>query len=324
MTTTAAPLARRAPDTLTAPPQPADQHPVAVYLGRLAPGSRRTMRQALNTIASLLTNGHHDAIALDWATLRYQHTTVVRPMLAERYAPATANKMLAALRGTLKEAWRLGQLDAERYHRAVDLPAVRGTRLPRGRALSSGELRALFAVCAADHSPAGARDAALLAVLYGTGLRRSEAVALDLADYQLETGALTTRSGKGNQARVGYARGGAQAALAAWLRWRGTAEGPLFWPINKAGRLTQRRLTDQAVLVILRKRAAQAGVAPFSPHDLRRSFISHLLDAGADISTVQQLAGHANVGTTARYDRRGEANKREAAGLLHIPYLAAA
>lgn len=297
----------------------ASEHPAAVYLAHLAPGSRRTMRGALATIAALLTEGAADCFALPWHRLRYQHTAAVRALLAERYAPATANKHLAALRGVLKEAWRLGQMEAADYQRAVDLPGVRGGTLPRGRALTPGELRALFTVCA-DGSPAGVRDAALLAVLYGGGLRRAESVSLDRSDYLPATGALTVRHGKGEKARIVYLTGGAQAAMDAWWARRGDAGGPLFFPIHKGGRIAPRRMTDQAILAILRRRAVQAGVGHFSPHDLRRTFISDLLDAGADIATVQKLAGHASVATTGRYDRRGEHAKQRAATLLHVPY----
>ena len=302
-------------------PLPADQHPAFTYLASLAPGSRRTMRQALDVTASIVSGGALDAETMRWDALRYTHTTAVRSVLAERYAFSTANKMLAALRGVLKESWRLGLMDAETYRRASDLPGVQGERLPRGRALTTGELRSLFRVCGEDPTPAGARDAAMLAVLYGAGLRRSEVVALDLEDYDAETGALTVRQGKGRKDRLGYASNGAQAALSAWLAVRGGEAGPLFLPIGKGGTIHHRRLTDQAVLVILEKRARQAGVARFSPHDLRRTFISDLLDQGADLATVQQLAGHANVSTTARYDRRGEKAKKKAADLLHVPYM---
>ena len=71
---------------------------------------------------------------------------------------------------------------------------------------------------------------------------------------------------------------------------------------------------------LLHKRVAEAGVTHSSPHDLRRTFVSNLLDRGADIATVAKMAGHANVQTTARYDRRPEEAKRKAAELLHLPY----
>lgn len=123
---------------------PAERHPAAVYLASLGSGSRRTMRQSLGVIANLVSGGRADVRTLKWEALRYQHCQAVRTALAERYAPGTTNKMLAALRGVLKEAWRLGLTSAENYHRAVDLKAIKSETLPRGRALSAGELRALF------------------------------------------------------------------------------------------------------------------------------------------------------------------------------------
>ena len=82
-------------------------------------------------------------------------------------------------------------------------------------------------------------------------------------------------------------------------------------------------MSGQAMLYIARRRrTVQASVAAFSLHDLRRTFIGDLLDAGADLSTVQQLAGHAQIQTAARYDRRGEATKKRAAKLLHVPTVA--
>jgi site-specific recombinase XerD len=306
------------PDAVTA--LPPDRHPVHVYIARLGSGSRRTMREALNIIAAILTDGKCDTENLPWSALRYQHTAAIRAALIERYKPSTANKALAALRGVLKESWRLGYMTAEDFHRATDVPTIKAQTLPRGRALSSGEIAALMRACSSDISPAGTRDAAMLSLLYAAGLRRSEAVALDVSCYNIELGELTIRGAKGRKDRLGYACGGSADALADWLRLRGNEPGPLFLAVKKGGKVAARRMTDQAVFHILRKRGSQAGVVSFSPHDLRRTFISDLLDAGADISTVQQLANHANVQTTVRYDRRGEVAKQRAAQLLHVPY----
>jgi integrase len=145
-------------------------------------------------------------------------------------------------------------------------------------------------------------------------------VALDLWDWYAAGRILKVRRGKGRKDRLTHLPDGGVAPLLAWLELRGMAPGPLFVPVRKNGVLVIRGMTDQAILYILRKRAEQGNVAPFTPHDMRRTFISDLLDAGADISTVQHLAGHSNVQTTARYDRRGEATRRKAADLLHIPY----
>ncbi|MHB2017165.1 MAG: tyrosine-type recombinase/integrase [Candidatus Xenobia bacterium] len=300
----------------------AERHPVAVYLARLSVRSRRTMEGALHTVAGLLTGGRADAWRLEWAALGYQHVAAVRTALVEMrgLAPASANLHISALRGVLREAWRLGLMSAEAAQRAGDVPRVRGTTLPRGRALDSGELRALFDVCARDGGPGALRDAALLALLYGAGLRRSEAVALDVADWNSADGCVTVRHGKGNKARQTYLSAGGAKAVADWLAQRGTAPGPLLCPVNKGGRITLRRLSDHAAYDVMLRRASAAGVAACSPHDMRRTNISHLFDAGADVAVVKQMVGHANVETTARYDRRGEVAKKKAAGLLHVPW----
>ncbi len=137
---------------------PVAEHPVAVYLAGMPVGSRRTMLSALDTVARLASGEALDSQGFPWHQLRVEHATAIRAQLAERYVPSTANKMLAALRGVLRASWRLNLIDADDYHRAIDLPAIRGFSLPKGRCLSAGELRALFEVCA-DAAPAGRRVA---------------------------------------------------------------------------------------------------------------------------------------------------------------------
>ncbi len=301
--------------------RPADQHPAALYLASAAPGSRRAIRQRLNTIAAVLTSGRCDAMTMPWHEVRGHHADAVRAQLAATYAPATANAIMCALHRVAYYAWRLGQITAEDLARIRDTARVDGQRLPAGRALSAGELRACFEACAADPTPAtGARDAALLAILYGGGLRVAEAVAVEVADYDPETGALTVKHGKRNKQRLTYLGDGAAEAVAAWLRVRGAGPGPLLCPVDKAGRVTVRAMRPRSVALRLGRLAERARVRPFSPHDCRRSFVSGLLDAGADIAVVQRLAGHASVATTTLYDRRPEAAKRKAAALLHVPY----
>jgi len=277
------------------------------------------MKQALNVCAGFLSPGS-DALSFAWHEVRFQHVTAIRARLVEVYSWRSVNKILAALKGALYCAWQLEQITAEDYYRAKSVKGVKGDTLPAGRGLTSGEITALMADCEHDTTNAGARDAAIIGLMYSCGLRREEMVTLDLADYDTESGRLVVR-GKGNKEQLAWLTGGAQRAVSDWLTVRGEDPGALFVAVNKSGRITSlKNMTPKTIYNMLSKRAIEAGVKSFSPHDVRRTFISDLLDAGADITTVSKMAGHANVTTTSRYDRRPEEAKRKAASLLHVPY----
>lgn len=259
------------PTTTTTAIAPGSTNPILVYLSQLGVGSRRTMRESLETIAQMMSQGKLNALNFPWSELRYQHTQVIYTHLLETRAPATANKMIAALGRVLKEAWKLGLLSAEDYHRAIAIERRTGQRLLKGRALSAGEVGAILNVCCQDKSVKGCRDAALIAVLYGAGVRRREVVALELEDWNSVDYCLTVRRGKGDKDRTTYLDDGAAAALLDWLAVRGEHRGTIFHPLRKGGKIEMRSLSDQAVLDILQERGNQAQVADFSPHDFRRT-----------------------------------------------------
>jgi site-specific recombinase XerD len=304
--------------------QPLDENPAAVYLASLASErSRRVMEQSLRIMAAMLTGQDEQTVnvlLLNWGAVRYQHSAALRARLLQRYSPSTANRALSGLRGVLKEAWRLEQMSAEDYQRAVDVRNISAETLPAGRELTQGEIAALVESCKADESPAGARDAATLGLLYTCGLRRAELVGLDVADVDMDSGKLLVRAGKGRKQRAVFVQGGALRAVAAWLRQRGGFDGPLFMPVLKSGRIVVRRLNPQSVYDMVKRRALLAGVSDFSPHDFRRTFVGDMLERGVDIATVANIAGHASVDTTRRYDRRPEEVKKKAAKTLHFPY----
>jgi site-specific recombinase XerD len=206
-------------------------------------------------------------------------------------------------------------MSAEEYQLAASVESVTGETVPAGRHVPPGELLALLATCEQDKL--GIRDAAVISLLYGLGLRRAEVVTLDLVDYREADDQLVI-SGKGNKERLVPVTGGAAEALADWLVVRGRNSGPLF--VGVGNRNQGGRLTTQAVYNMLQTRGKEAQISAVSPHDFRRTFVGELLDAGADIVTVQKLVGHSDPATTARYDRRGERAKRKAVETLHVPY----
>ena len=214
------------------------------------------------------------------------------------YRPATISRKMAAVRSLL---------DYLQSKSALMDPSLRsGLRPPRAprprpRVLSADELQALLDAPAKQDSPRSLRDSAILELLYATGMRASELVGLRLDALDLRAG-FVTPIGKGSRQRVVPLGSAASKALRAYLALsrprfvKGADPGTVF--LNRRGG----RLSRQALWGLIRKYAAVQGLRGRpSPHALRHSFASHLLEGGADLRAVQAMLGHADISTTQIY-----------------------
>lgn len=293
-------------------------NPAIAYLISLgSKRSRRTMKSNLNVTARLF--GYNDTTHCDWPSLMTRHhvMAVVEHLKGKGLAPSTVNTYMAALKGVALEAWMAKQIDTDTYQHIKQVKTVRGTRLPRGRALMRKEIGRLFSACGDVEEPKASRDAAILSVLLGCGLRRSEAVALDLESYDKTQSALIIL-GKGNKERIVFLPKETVLRLETWLSVRGEAPGALFYRMRRGGTIVLERMTDQAIYDILQKLRVRAGVDAFSPHDTRRSFATAMFSNKEDIITVKDAMGHASVTTTQRYDKRNDERLKEASERLRF------
>jgi site-specific recombinase XerD len=289
------------------------KNPAISYLHALSKPSRRVMRTALENVARL---GGVSWQELAWETLLPEHTQFIRTELAEKYHYATANRHLSALRGVLRECWRQGLMDSDTYHRCIDIKPIAGSDLPAGRDLDDTEIRELLLDAMSEKKVIGTRDAAIIGILYMTGLRRAELVRLDMEDYQ--DGRFII-NGKGNKQRIVHVKNKGAKLLERWISERGVLPGPLFCPMDKHGNISIEPITTQGIYIMLKRRGKRLGIVDFSPHDFRRTFVGNLLDAGVDIATVSKMAGHSDIRTTQRYDRRPDRIREEAAAKLDLP-----
>jgi integrase/recombinase XerC len=228
------------------------------------------------------------------------NTRLVRAYLAwlseQGYAKTTVARRLAALRSLFRFLCRRGAIDAN------PCDGLRGPRQDKKlpHFLTGEQVKKLLATPGNDE-PLALRDRAILETLYSAGLRVAELVGLDLDDVVLDEGVITVR-GKGKRERLALLGKPAVEALKRWLAVRGSiapavARQPAVFLNGRGGRLTTR-----SVGRMLERYLAIAGLDPrTSPHTLRHSFATHLLDAGADIRGVQELLGHKSLTTTQVY-----------------------
>ncbi|HMP79225.1 MAG TPA: tyrosine recombinase XerC [Pirellulaceae bacterium] len=221
------------------------------------------------------------------------------------YAKSSIARKLAALRSFFRFAQREGRVQ---HNPAKPLRNPRRERkLPHY--LTSSELEKLLAAPPA-HEPMGLRDRAILETMYSAGLRVSEVVGMNDDDVDFEAGLVRIR-GKGKKERLAPLGSFAVRALQVWLQHRKLARArdaqrPVF--VNKFGT----RLTTRSVARMLEKYLLVTGLdLRTSPHTLRHSFATHLLDRGADIRSVQELLGHKSLVTTQIYTHISAANLRK-------------
>ena len=287
------------------------------YTGGLAPSGRRGITSLLNRSANILKRGA-DADNYPWEQLNYAAVAKVRAILLDDgYAVSSVNMALSALRGVAQTAFNLNCMGAETLARIRSVKRVSGDIQRKGRALDRQEIRAL--IQAAKQHPQHVRrcrDTAIVLTLCGTGLRAGELVKLERRDY--DNGILTVRQGKGRKYREIHVADVVDKAIRAWLKISGVKEAgdALFNRIQRNGKVDSQPLTTTGLTGILEQLQHTSGIARFTPHDMRRTFITRLLEQGVDINTVRQLAGHSDISTTTRYDCRGETMKVNASKRL--------
>lgn len=286
------------------------------YISGLAPSGRRGITSLLNRSASILKRGA-DADHYPWEQLNFAAVAKVRAALLDGgYAVSSVNMALSALRGVAQTAFNLNCMNAETLTRIRSVKRVSGDVQRKVRALNKQEIRALIQAAKQHPQPVRrCRDTAIVLTLCGTGLRAGELVKLERLDYG--NGILTVRQGKGRKYREIHVAEIVDKAIRAWLKVSANeAENALFSRIQRNDKIVGQSLTTTGLTGILADLQQTSGIARFTPHDMRRTFITRLLEQGVDINTVRQLAGHSDISTTTRYDYRDDGMKAKASQRL--------
>jgi len=283
--------------------------PALSYLRTLAPGSRHTQWSSIRVLGKILSNGVIEDGRFPWEEITPEAVARLRETLIDRYAPATGRRHLSTFRAVIEFTYIAGLIDVDRRDRLIHprhLAPIRGSSPPAGRALDVLEVSRLLDVCYQDDRPIGVRDSAIVSVLYCGGIRGRELINLDVGDVKLRTGE-TRIHGKGRKQRDIVLASSAVDTIRDWLKIRGREAGPLFVPFDNAGKpILDLRLTYTGVSHALHRRAELAGLDDWKTHDLRRTFVTELLESGARLDIVSHACGHSDPKTTARYSRRKE------------------
>lgn len=289
---------------------------------------RRSMESTLRAVMRAALDLEHDApVRLEtfpWEALAdsvfFQE---IVNLVTSRYTRKRSPKYVIAMRALLQSLVGSGLAD---YWPAAETLARNKTRVTNddlpSMSFSTEDLWRIMLRCRQDPSPVkGSRDLALISAGLSTGARRAELVTITLDDLDMRNRSVNLAV-KGGGTRTASLHTATVEHLEQWLTLRGSGNGALFPSLRKGGRIREEPLSEHQYWKLLVQRSAQADIEPaVKPHDLRRWYVSSLLDNGIDIFQVMRAVGHHHVQTTFRYDRRQKDRLRDVIDALALPGL---
>jgi integrase/recombinase XerD len=280
-------------------------NPAQLYIASLnTKQSRQTGVQAMKRLLKVFSQSDADWWSFPWWKVTAQEATMAQNTILSRYSPSTARLTMCALRRILKQCYRLRLMTAEDHLRAVDLDRITAESAPAGRMLKKEERSALIAYADTLGGDYGAMVAAIFATALGGGLRREELARLGVQPVA-PVGATIRFMGKRSKVRDQRLPQWATDRLRAWLAVRGERSSKTMFLRTQGRHLKDVGPSVWSIWSLIVETGKAAGVAPFTPHDLRRTYGSRMLDL-ADLSLTRKALGHDSIETTALYDRRDD------------------
>lgn len=276
-----------------------------------APRSRVTLRSGLSHLADVLGMQGERVEHLPWHTLTAANLSEALLQWQGHLEPSTMRLYMHAARGISRACFVRGVMPADQYALIKEVKLPRGrNKVGRGRAVALEYRNKLLHDCATDERVQGVRDAAIVAMLFGSGMRRAEVASVCDEHIDLDEGELTVMV-KGGHKTVKYLAAWALPYLEHWRQVRRSqklVKGPFFGRVSKGGKLFADGFKGggRSIYYLLEERSLRAGL-PFlvKPHDARRTFASWAIAEHGELA-AQRLLGHADLSTTRLYDKRDE------------------
>jgi integrase/recombinase XerD len=282
------------------------QDPVEQYKLRLSSKfSTRTVEARIKECARIWQC--KDRYEIIWSKITKAHVLgLIKTMEHEGKKLSTIRNTLSCLKGVIREAYDLEIITTENHSRIISVRAPKGYQQESGSALNVSQIKELFCYLDKLNDPSGVRDNAIIRLLIGTGLRRTEITNIKLSDLDIGNRIINVK-GKGNKDRTVGLNNDIFKAIHLWIEdFRTEKDGYLFYRIRKCGTVDNtNKISDQSIYNIVKKRLDGINIKNFSTHDLRRTFATYMLERGIDLIDVMKMMGHASPTTTKRYDKSG-------------------